>query len=209
MTESLVQKSDLEGKAKRKLIIGQVYIGVTILIIIISIAASFYIVKNKGENAIEIAEYVKDNRTYNQQIKDLEAKIEIAKNKPLRYELASFLPPEEQLTDLTRQFDNLFADWSSSGDFIENNNLSFGGARTDEENNISILPVTLNLTSSLDNFERFLHTIETSGLPGSELRLMDIQSISLSLASADTEEEETSSKRIRYSVSLNAYYQSS
>jgi len=202
MIQSELKKSEFADKAKQKLFIAKAYLALTVVGIVLSIGSSFYIVNSKGSANLKIAEVMQDSRDFVNATSEI--KIELAKrqSQSIKYELNTFLPADENLTTLTRTFDELFAQWNSTIEPIDNNSLVFGSSTIDEEKSLSILPVTLTLSSSLNNFHRFLQAIETSGLPGSNLRLMDVQSISLNLGT--TEEDGL----INYTVNLSAYFQS-
>lgn len=202
MAESLVKKDELQAKAKRKMLMAKLYLGIGVVVVVASIIGSYWIVSNRTQTTAEIAGYVKSNRDYSDASEQVADQLAIVRESEPRYNLATYLPANEQLTNLTRQFDDLFIDWNEPGNEILNNSIVFGTSVVDAELGVSVLPVSLTIESSADNFQRFLQTVETSGLPGSGLRLMDVQSISINLANQDAEDS-----LLSYTINLNAYFQ--
>ena len=69
----------------------------------------------------------------------------------------------------------------------------------------SILPLTMTIRSSSDNFRKFLQMIEHSGSFTEQIRLMDLQSIRLNFGNDDSQNVE--SQIINFTVQINAYFQ--
>jgi len=120
------------------------------------------------------------------------------------------LPLEEDYTDLTRLLDDFVQKNNTTLNPISLNNISYGAAQMIEDN-YSVLPVTLTISASRDNFENFLRFIFGSGALQERTRLMDIQAISINFAAqrqglAATIGEEA---LLNISIQLNAYFQAS
>ena len=118
------------------------------------------------------------------------------------------LPLEEDYTDLTRLLDDFVQKNNTSLNPITMDNVSYGAAQKIEDN-YSVLPVTLSINASRDNFENFLRFIFSSGALQERTRLMDIQAISINFSAqrqglATTIGEEA---MLNVSIQLNAYFQ--
>lgn len=138
--------------------------------------------------------------------KDLEevAKLKSSLDETLANDLALVFPESENYTTLTRELDAFFQDLGSDQNPIFVSNLQYGGPRLDSEGNFGILPITLTITSSKDNFFKFLNYIETSGTLTNKVRLMDVQSIKINFQKG---ERKLSSGEVSLNVSVNAYFQ--
>ena len=118
-------------------------------------------------------------------------------------------PTEEDYTDLTRLLDDFVQKNNTSLNPLIMDNISYGAARTIEDNH-SILPVTTTINASRENFENFLRFIFNSGALQERTRLMDIQAISINFSQisqglATTIGPEQS--LLNVSIQLNAYFQ--
>lgn len=120
-------------------------------------------------------------------------------------EIINVLPKGENYTNLTRELDAFFLALSKSNNPIFVSNLQYGGARVDESGKFSVLPITLTIESSKDNFLSFLDYIESSGNLTSKVRLMDVQSIRINFQKQ--QEEGKSTESVSLNVNLNAYFQ--
>ena len=80
------------------------------------------------------------------------------------------------------------------------NSLSFGTPITSENEDYRILPVSMNIESSRDNFFKFLEYIGNSGAIQNQTRLMDIQSIGINFGNDKKD-------KITFDVQANAYFQ--
>lgn len=94
-------------------------------------------------------------------------------------ELSVVFPTKENLTTLTRLFD----DFSVKNNFASNpffiSSLSYDTALMSDEGNYRMVPVRLNIESSKKNLSKFLETIETSGSLEGEVRLMSVEDIKI------------------------------
>ncbi|MFT7184456.1 MAG: hypothetical protein ACI9QC_000798 [Oceanicoccus sp.] len=94
-------------------------------------------------------------------------------------ELSLVFPSEEDLTNLTRLFD----DFATKNNFNSNpffiNSISYRSYENNEEGQYNYVPVSLNLESSKKNLTKFLEFIETSGSLEGEVRLMTVEELTL------------------------------
>lgn len=120
-------------------------------------------------------------------------------------EIVSVFPPREQYTELTRLLDGFFKKYNRANDPIVATDLQFEQPHEDTNKQYVVLPFSVSIESSEDNFYRFLAYIETSGSLAGKVRLMDAQSIALSFPEDD--EGTGGKKRIRFSAQLQAYSQ--
>lgn len=129
--------------------------------------------------------------------------------------LQSVYPLEENYTDLTRLFDQYFQANSSSFNPVFLSDIRFGQPRYDANADYAVLPVTMTVSGTQDNFIKFLKFIANSGVLEDKTRLMDIRSISINFTSGSTSQnlstgQQVSSQTqpmINVSVALNAYFQ--
>lgn len=86
-------------------------------------------------------------------------------------------PTEENLTDLTRLFD----DFSVTNNYAENpffiSSLTYDSAQISEDGQYRYLPIQMSLVSSKKNFNEFLEFVNTSGSMEGQVRLMSIEDI--------------------------------
>jgi len=128
--------------------------------------------------------------------------------------LQSVYPLEEKYTELTRLFDQFFQANNSSFNPVFLSDIRFGQARYDANADYAILPVTMTISGTQDNFNKFLKFVENSGVLEDKTRLMDVRSISINFTSsgaAQTTATGTAAAQtvptINVSVALNAYFQ--
>lgn len=121
--------------------------------------------------------------------------------------IREILPLDENYTDLTRQFDDFFAEYDKPENPISQNSLRFGkGAPVADAKGISALPISMNIESSRDNFFKFLDFVNQSGLMSTGRRLMEINSIQLNFT-GDGELVQDPTQKIDFTVEMTAYYQ--
>ena len=82
--------------------------------------------------------------------------------------------------------------------------LQFEDPVHDPENRYTVLPFSVAIESSEENFYRFLDFVDSSGVLAGKIRLMNIASIQLNFPDDDSE---ISRKRINFSAQLQAYSQ--
>jgi len=123
-------------------------------------------------------------------------------NKEIEEKLQYILPPTDDYTELTRQLDTIEEELASVNDPFDVSNLDYQSVQTTEE--FSVLPVRMNIRSSAENFQKFLHIVETSGSLDDRLRLFDISSIRLNFEGSN---DDSGPEIISFTVQLNAYFQ--
>lgn len=126
--------------------------------------------------------------------------------------LQNVYPTQENYTDLTRQLDVWFKDNNTPFDPVFMSNIQYGQARYDNAVDYAVLPVTMSITGSQDNFMKFLTYIENSGTLADKTRLMDVRSISINFSSSSdnaTGQTGTAASKptLDVSLGLNAYFQ--
>ncbi|MBI2638272.1 hypothetical protein HYW83_01640 [Candidatus Peregrinibacteria bacterium] len=128
------------------------------------------------------------------------------KQAELGKKLLTILPPDENYTDLTRQFDNYFADHDRPGNPILQSSLRFGkGTPMQDIPDVSMLQVSMNLEATRDNFLKFLQYVSNSGSLDTITRLMDINSVQLNFPEGGEVVQDLGQK-INFTVDMNAYY---
>lgn len=128
-----------------------------------------------------------------------EAKAEFKETELSRVEkVKAVFPEEEELTELTRTFDDFEVKNNFSNNPFFISSLNFKEAMTEENLPYRILPIDLSIQSSTKNFFKFLEYVENSGSLDTKVRLMEINSINVDL---------NSKGKITFQVSLNAYFQ--
>lgn len=146
-------------------------------------------------------DYVVIKNAYNETYKDI------------RESVNAVLPTEEYYTDLTKQLDEFMYEYNTEKSPIFMSDLKFSKARVEAENDYSVLPFSLTLSTTRQNFEEFLKFVSNSGSLEDGTRLIDITSISISFPTQpvglSATPETQQSRIINVSVSLNAYYQKS
>jgi hypothetical protein len=91
-------------------------------------------------------------------------------------------PTDEGITDLTRMLDEFAVrnNFQSNPFFI--GNISYQSPK-DAENDTQVLPMSLSVTTSRKNLDKFLDFVEQSGSLKSETRLMSIESMDVTMPS--------------------------
>jgi hypothetical protein len=117
--------------------------------------------------------------------------------------LTTVFPDTDDYTNLTREMDNYELTLAKKNDPFEISNIDFQNVINTDTHNV--LPFRMNIRSSRDNFTKFLHIIENSGVLDSEVRLMDINSVRLNFETSKDLEDEV--EIINFTVQVNAYFQ--
>lgn len=113
--------------------------------------------------------------------------------------LSGIFPVEEDLTSLTRAFDEfeILNNFSNSPFFISS--ISYDSSFASSDSQYQILPVGMSVESSEENFYKFLEYIETSGNLDNGIRLMSIDNITIDIQGDEG--------IMSYTLDLNAYFQ--
>lgn len=117
-------------------------------------------------------------------------------------------PSEENYTSINYLLDEFQKENNTSLNPIFISNVSYGRGKIEED--YAVLPFTLSLTASRDNFEKFLRFIFNSGSLDERTRLMSIQAISINFPKEESAFQTATvarSNEISVSIALNAYYQ--
>lgn len=119
----------------------------------------------------------------------------------IKKRLEAIMPYDEAFTDLTRELDNFFEKNYKPNEVFIAGSLNFGKPTIPKEDvGYAILPFSMNIESSLENFNKFLEFVTKSGTLESMTRLMDIESIRLNFGGEEKE-------KITFSVNMRAYFQ--
>lgn len=145
----------------------------------------------RAEAAKDMADFDLDKKEHEQLSRDIEQKLKV------------IFPATDDYTALTRQIDFYEMELSKKNSPFEISNIDYQGSSQDE--NYSILPFSMNIRSSRENFIKFLHLIENSGALKNKIRLMDISTIRLTFVS-DTKDL-GAPEIISFFVQINAYFQ--
>jgi len=125
--------------------------------------------------------------------------------------IQAIYPSDQNYTALTKMLDDFFTANDKPDNRIFENSLSFSAPITDAKNEYAILPFSMSILASRDNFEKLLRYVDGSGDLEGTVRLMDIKSISLSLPSeaAGTAEGQAAevANDLSVSLSMNSYFQ--
>jgi len=124
----------------------------------------------------------------------------------IRESINAVLPIEESYTELTKQLDDFMYENNSTQNPIFMSDLKFSKPRTDIEADYAILPFSLTLSTTRDNFEKFIKHVENSGSLEDGTRLMDITSISINFP-VNQDELSSGTPSMSVSISMNAYFQ--
>jgi hypothetical protein len=125
---------------------------------------------------VEVLESIQQNLIDDYQ----EIKVEVSDSREAAVnDLALVFPTDEDITNLTRMFD----DFAVKNNFTSNpffiSSISYQGSQEVEEG-YRYVPLTVSVTSSEKNLGEFIEFIETSGSLEGETRLMSIGDMTLS-----------------------------
>lgn len=122
--------------------------------------------------------------------------------KVVEQNLEKVFPVNDDYTGLVRQLDSFEASIASGRSPFEVSSIEYQNVI--EHENYSILPFRMNIQSSPQNFTKFLHMIENSGIIDGEVRLMNVSSIRLSFSGSPV--AGSPSDIINFNVQINAYF---
>lgn len=121
--------------------------------------------------------------------------------------IVRILPPDENYTEFTRQLDDYFSQHDLPGNPVFQSSLGFGkGGPLEGMEGISMLPVTMTIEATRDNFFKFLDFVESSGSLDNGVRLMEVNSIQLNFPDGGEVLKDLKQK-INFTVDMSVYYQ--
>lgn len=124
----------------------------------------------------EVLNLTATSETLANEYNEIKAQVTASRESSLQ-EIAMVFPTEENLTDLTRLFD----DFSVTNNYAENpffiSSLTYDSAQISEDGQYRYLPIQMSLVSSKKNFNEFLEFVNTSGSMEGQVRLMSIEDI--------------------------------
>jgi hypothetical protein len=121
-------------------------------------------------------------------------------------EVGDVFPAMENYTELTRDLDEYFKTKSQTDNPLVATNLQYGSPKVSEDGNYYVLPLSMTISSSEENFYDFLSYVDKSGALSSKTRIMDITSIKINFRDP-TGKQKKGGEEINFNVQLNAYYQ--
>lgn len=124
----------------------------------------------------------------------------------LRNSINGVYPSDEMYTALTRAIEDFCKKNDSSTNPLFPSDLKFGQVRYDQNKEYGVLPFTLTLSTTKENFSKFLRFVENSGSLDDGSRLLDVNSISISFNGKQNAEQGTA-ELLNVSLALNAYFQ--
>lgn len=129
----------------------------------------------------------------------------------LNKELASVFPLTEDYTSLTKEFDDYLYTYNKKNatDPVVATNIQYGAATTDAAAKYSILPISMDISSSEAGFYDFLRFVQSSGTLSKKLRLLDLKSIQLNFSDSGSANSsgKLSKSTIQFRADLSAYFQ--
>lgn len=133
--------------------------------------------------------------------------------KDVRESVNAVLPTEESYTELTKQLDAFMYEHNTERNPIFMSDLKFSKERIEADKDYAILPFSLSLSTTRQNFEEFLKYAANSGSLEEGTRLIEITSISISFPNQPQGPtalvKSADAQLINVSVSLQAYFQKS
>ncbi len=124
----------------------------------------------------------------------------------MRNSIDGVYPSDEMYTTLTRAIEDFCKKNDSSSNPLFPSDLKFGQVRYDQTKEYGVLPLTLTLTTTKENFSKFLRFVENSGSLDEGTRLLDVGSISISFSGKQNIGPDAPDL-LNVSLALNAYFQ--
>ncbi len=156
---------------------------------------------------------VVENQTYSSELKTAFANEKVTfQNSKDNYDklsnemdasLKEVFPSDNNYTELTRAFDLLESKLNRVKDPFLISNIDYQDIQTSKDGTYKYLPLRMTISASNNNFTKFMQYIEESGSLSEKVRLMDVQSINLSLNDSKDDEVNT----MNFSIKINAYFQ--
>jgi len=114
--------------------------------------------------------------------------------------ISKIFPTESDQNNLLREIESFFTKNHLSTNVMFLSSISFENPKSSEECDYRKLPFSMSIESSESNFFKFLEYMETSGSLENEVRLMDLDNVTLNLGEGLTE-------KIIFTAKANAYFQ--
>lgn len=124
----------------------------------------------------------------------------------LRNAIDGVYPGDEMYTALTRAIEDFCKKNDSSSNPLFPSDLKFGQVRYEQNQEYGVLPLTLTLSTTRENFSKFLRFVENSGSLDDGTRLLDVTSISISFSGKQNTGPEALDL-LSVSLAMNAYFQ--
>ncbi|EKD64012.1 MAG: hypothetical protein ACD_51C00099G0002 [uncultured bacterium] len=185
----------------------KIQIGISILLLAGVIAFGYF----KGSSFLELYKYTDDLET---KIADIEGEVSALStavsdakliykdtNTQKNDEIAGVLPLTEDLTSLNRTFDEFSIENNFTNDPFFISSISYSESSESDDGSYMVLPFSIKIESSEDNFYKFLEYIETSGNLDNKVRLMEVVDVSINLSESSEED------LLSFTLELNAYFQ--
>lgn len=186
-----------------------------LLVLLIVVGVTYYSAKSYFELADKKEIVLKSQHLMEdagKNLDDLAAEYESLKEshdallKTVDGEISAVFPELEEYTNLTRELDSYFKSKNTSKNPLVATNLQYGSPKLSEDQSYYVLPITMTISSSKENFFDFLDYIKNSGSLSTKTRIMDIASIQINFRDPSGGEKE-GGEEINFNVRLNAYYQ--
>lgn len=181
----------------------KLYVG--LLVILGTIALSAWQWNEMDANLIKAAEFTDEAQTQSAIKENLiedyqEIKVEVNESRETALqELDLVFPTDEDLTNLTRTFD----EFATANNFASNpffiSSINYQNTVSDDSGEYRYVPVSVSIETSKKNLGEFIEFIETSGSLEGETRLMSIEEITVGYP-----EEYGGTYSVRFTI--NAYF---
>ena len=119
--------------------------------------------------------------------------------------LIAVFPDKEDYTTLTQRLDDYMSANNTKDNPIFMSDLRFSEPRYEKNKDYGVLPFSITLNTSKQNFTKFLSYIETSGGLTDKVRLMDVNSVSINVNEGRTSTA-SQVEMLNVTLSLNAYF---
>ncbi len=116
--------------------------------------------------------------------------------------LEKVFPTDDDYTELTRQLDSFEESLARGRSPFEVSSIEYQSVV--ERDSYSVLPFRMSIQSSPENFTKFLHMVENSGVIDGQTRLMSVSSIRLSFRGSPV--AGSPADIITFTVQVNAYF---
>jgi len=189
------------------------YTVVTVIVFIAALVYGFlqYQKLAEAKTAIEQGqEKLIEMQTFKNRIADQYTTINTSFNedfRDIREAINGTLPKNEDYTKLTQILDAFVNDLNKRSPTIFMSNLRFSQPRLDNDKGYAVLPFSMTLSTTKDNFERILQYVESSGSLDEGSRLLSINSITINFPTKQVKSDSSSDNDLSVSLSLNAYFQ--